>query len=914
MVRRAPRLSVVLPVLLVLLGVGCAAPPGEGAIVDPELPVPARAGSCQVSPLDTVRRVKPCAKGSGIFGYWVIDDSGLPAYEYRLDQLHDQRARYGHTVDPTRTDHFHQLGNQRLNAIAYNDGVVSLVSQERGVTFHDRYEPSREHYGGGFSIIAAAGDDEREVWNTAYRWRPSGALARRRFGAGYYETVTQHDGLRVTHRLSVPTGGDPLLIDEVTLENLRPAARRVSHYEYWDVNRYQAKFQPLRTGGIAQSGDSARRQLNGPFVQSVERDGDVVKASLALREGQSRPGRDRVSATDFYPAPVFAAALDRSPQQVYTDRQAFIGDATIRRPAAAVAGRAGELLAPHPGLEQRTALILRHDLTIEGKSRQRLRFAYGYLPRGTDLRALLARHRDTDTAKTAGNRWRARLAYLAVPDAPELSRELPWHAYYLLSATTRTEFFDTRVTPQGSAYFYLHGFDGAPRDQALFSLALTYLDPSLARANIEQVMRMTRAKTGSISYSYHGHGVLEKALIHEHPSDLDLFLLVAVYEYLAATGDSDFLANTVPFYPRAATPAPPARGKTVLDHLRVAVAHLIETVGRGPNGLIRVRDGDWSDGVVYQRRDKIDVTKTLALGESIPNTQMAVYVLPRLARLLEPHDAQLAAKMGDYAAELRAPLRAQLRGDWFLRAYLRDKRNRPLVLGKTTPDLEAQPWGLIAEDLLTAAQKARVAKTMRQRLDTVLGPALTPHGMVWPAIGQLATWAYRRVDDAYAWRALRAQSLANKATRFPEQWFGIWSAPDGLYSSSGNTWRSVATPMRDWPVMNANAHAMFLLGTLRWAGVEPSGAGLRIQPPTTPKRFALALQLLELKVDDDELQATYHPQNNGVVRLELAPPRGHRLTDATLEGKPVSDFRATSAKLRLKLERGKPIRFGATWR
>ena len=40
---------------------------------------------------------------------------------------------------------------------------------------------------------------------------------------------------------------------------------------------------------------------------------------------------------------------------------------------------------------------------------------------------------------------------------------------------------DAHVIPHGSAYLFLHGLDGVPRDQSLITLSLTYLRPDIAR-------------------------------------------------------------------------------------------------------------------------------------------------------------------------------------------------------------------------------------------------------------------------------------------------------------------------------------------------------------------------------------------------------------------------------------------------
>lgn len=43
------------------------------------------------------RVFEPSDEGGAIFGRWTIDNAGLPAYEYTLDQYADPRAKYANS-------------------------------------------------------------------------------------------------------------------------------------------------------------------------------------------------------------------------------------------------------------------------------------------------------------------------------------------------------------------------------------------------------------------------------------------------------------------------------------------------------------------------------------------------------------------------------------------------------------------------------------------------------------------------------------------------------------------------------------------------------------------------------------------------------------------------------------------------
>jgi len=133
-------------------------------------------------------------------------------------------------------------------------------------------------------------------------------------------------------------------------------------------------------------------------------------------------------------------------------------------------------------------------------------------------------------------------------------------------------------------------------------------------------------------------------------------------EYITATGDLAFLNSSVPFYPKGSYSLPPgAKGLSVLDHIRAAFFHLRDQVGLGEHGLIRVRQGDWDDGICLLDPNPIAVDFTFAYGESIPNSQMALYTLPLLADIIAPFDTDLSGEMKLFASNLvRCDFRAIL--------------------------------------------------------------------------------------------------------------------------------------------------------------------------------------------------------------------------------------------------------------
>ncbi|HEY3289353.1 MAG TPA: hypothetical protein VGK87_04420, partial [Anaerolineae bacterium] len=781
-------------------------------------------------------------------------------------------------------------------------------------------------YSGGFGYV----DDGTEVWATAYRYRRPGVDVTRLFGIGHCDTAATYRNIRVTRRIHAPPGDDAIVLNDVTIENLGTDIARLRYYEYWDVNMQRLKLQWLRSGAFAASGDEARRALNDDFISSVTMDEQMKVLRFQQR---ARTGAEAVAGAvadaDTQPLDVFLASLTGQPVvAVYTNKAAFFGHGGAMRPDAVAAHSAVLNIVPAADESMPYCLVLRHDIELPSGARVDLRYAYGAARPGEGL-AYLGQYTENTGAKSIAV-WKHRLAYFKSANEPVLQREMAWHAHNLLAPTVRYDYYNAHATPQGSAYLYLHGADGAPRDQSLCVLPLTYLRPELAREELSLLLSLTHAVGGNLPYAYCGNGYHSDALgLHTAPTDLDLFVLLALCEYLAATGDRAFLDASVPYYPLGQQP-PESYSNSVYDHIRLTVHHLIDTVGLGEHDLLRIGDGDWSDSIVIETalRElglRVNLDNSRLHGESVPNSQMALYVLPRIAHLLEQRDTKLADAVRLLCARLDKAVMLQWNGLWFTRAILRDIENRPVPIADDWLNLEAQPWSLISgvtERMDKKGVQARLIDNLQRLLDdpSPVGAPINEHGLVWPAISQLLTWGYRNSRPDLAWRSLKRNTFAAHAEVFPHIWYGIWSGPDGLYGidspNAGYTWASPVTPMTDFPAMNTNPDAMALLGMLRVCGIEPSpdGDGLRINPQSPPDRFELDLLLLRLSVRPGFISGEYRAAVNGHTILYVPLPDNALWVSATADGQPVTHKRDTSIALPLSFTKGQTIPFEFAYR
>ena len=195
-----------------------------------------------------------------------------------------------------------------------------------------------------------------------------------------------------------------------------------------------------------------------------------------------------------------------------------------------------------------TGLFLERRLSLLPGESRTLSFAYGYLPAGFELGALLAKYRDDLGAQWARScaAWKSSRVSLAVPGEAWVDREMAWHHYYLRSNLTYDSFFREHILSQGHVYQYVIGFQGAARDPLQHALPFIFSCPRI----VKEVIRYTLKEVlpdGEIPYGIVGHGMRMAAPFR--PSDQELWLLWLASEYVLATRDLAFLDEQIPTYP-----------------------------------------------------------------------------------------------------------------------------------------------------------------------------------------------------------------------------------------------------------------------------------------------------------------------------------------------------------------------------
>lgn len=272
-------------------------------------------------------------------------------------------------------------------------------------------------------------------------------------------------------------------------------------------------------------------------------------------------------------------------------------------------------------------------------------------------------------------------------------------------------------------------------------------------------------------------------------SDPQLYLFMAVGEYLRITHNYSFLKEEIVLYPREQ-----GQRVTVLEALGRAFVWLRDVVRRGANGLILMRNSDWSDSFFHPYSPNI----YNGSAESHLNTAMALAVLPRLAEEIgkSGEHTALAQDLMDELTAYRAQLYMAFMKDMKGRVYApRCYLGEELRFGEDNLCLEPQPWILLMEDFPEERKRALYAAIREKVLATEKLGARTRERPLWNGSGSGedgGIWFAHQgpllmgiasFDRTEARKLLRRLTFRHTAWCYPEYWLGQWTAADSVEST-----------------------------------------------------------------------------------------------------------------------------------
>lgn len=839
------------------------------------------------------------AYGSGHFGSWEKDLHGLPSYRYTCNQLTDPRATL--PVDKewvSPTNHIHQVGNDRLVAVASNYGHVQVRQDEGSPKFLNDYCPEQDCYGGGIGFLA---DGEDLVLSTYYTGKAE--TFDRSFGMGYLQKRVSARQYTVDQVIFAPYGDDPVMISQVTVTNRSNETVRPRWVEYWGCSNYQFSYRSLMESGVLGGSPSAvkrRRDLSARFshhFQTLE-DGkglletqtflgrtpqeeqtwQQTQASLTAKPtgffgGPTPPLPAGTGMEDLSPPPTFLASLDAPVDGYATNaRQFFRGGIEhpqgISTPLSHDLGTQGT----------QSAFFLERQLALKPGESRTLYFLYGYLPNGFTVDALIAKYAADPASlwSRSSAQWKPDAPFFRAPAHPWVEREALWSSYYIRSGLTYDNFFREHILSQGAGYQYQAGIQCAARDPLQHVLPLVFTDPQIVRQVLRYTLKEIQAD-GSIPYGIVGHGVPMPCVYR--PSDLQLWVLWVASEYVLATRDREFLHERIPLYPRQEVlPNDP----TVLELLSRSFTHITTAIGTSKHGLLKILNGDWNDSIVYTHLTPEQRAEVFPVGESVLNAAMATYVFDYYARMLDfiKHE-ELAHHSRAKATQQREAVQAQWDQQWYRRAWLSEKLG---WVGEKQMWLSPHPWALIGncvppehiETLVTSLndlvrRPSPIGALLQSQPDPTMKdePGTGTNGGVFVAINGTLIWALALVNGEMAWDEWQKNTLAHHAQTYPDMWFGIWSGPD-CYHSVRSKWPG-GTGV-DFPVLNMHSHAWPLYSAIKLLGTEFHVEGVRFRPGLPLEEYEYNTPLLGFKKTPKGYSGWYSPTNPGSWRIEVALP------------------------------------------
>jgi hypothetical protein len=391
---------------------------------------------------------------------------------------------------------------------------------------------------------------------------------------------------------------------------------------------------------------------------------------------------------------------------------------------------------------------------------------------------------------------------------------------------------------------------------------------------------------GKITYALHGFGKkLVVPGIHANPSDQYFFVTWATAEYIYITRDFQFLDDTIIIKDD--------EGKGKAFAIKELLGRLIKyalspELGFGEHGMVRVRDGDWNDGISLMAKNR---KKFIKDGESTFNSAMLLLSFAKVLPLVERFDPGLAKDMGSILERVDRAVDKAWNGKWYYRGY--DGQGSPL--GDDTLYLDHHAW-MLQNQALPADKMGVLLENIDKELvarsrcgaaimhppnpkSSILPPGWDINGGTWHALNSLLAWGIRARNPEMALKFLQRMSMHNRAEQYPNIWYGIWSGPDAYNADDaerpGEAFYHSSTPMCDFPFMNNNLHAGFIAAAIRYVGIDARHDRLRIDL-SAGEPFTFTSRVMSIKKGDSRIEVMPGSAFKEAVLLEITLPEGFK--------------------------------------
>ncbi len=696
-------------------------------------------------------------------GSWLFTYNGLPAFEYKGKLPFSAVDRNGKDALLPEDPYF-ILGNYRCTLFAHASGILQFLTGERSWT---RINAASDiNYGANTAKVAVIGKNDDKAYELVglQSLGADPSVTKRFFGTGFarYEYSLGRE-LECQRIISVQPSaaihkGNPAIVITVVLKNKATEKLAVSYEEKVIMNYVPATIQEKKPN---------LRNVAYTHNITTESKQQIALCTVGYKENAflTPHKKDDSNLYDAHPVSVFMHAAEHGGATIKCNKAASAEDALCTTIAASL--QPGETKSFHIVV----GLSYNNDFSIISKQVKEL-FSQADFQQPSEGLFI--------------TQWKKKLPDFPAETNEIFKREMLWNAYVLEAMATYSSYFNETYVPQGTIYTYEDGENISNRDHSQALLPLCYTNPALAKSALRYVMKHS-SYLGEIKRGTGGFGYIEPSIYKE--SDEQLYLYMALSEYLRITKDYSFLNETITYYP-----AEYKQTGTVIELLKKYFIYLRDEVGRGRNGLVKILNSDWSDSFFH----KFSPNLYAQFAESILNTTMALAVLPQLIlQLQKASDAKLApfvTAVKKYHDELSASFLADFGDrDFAARCYLNHGKDDRL--GMDNVCIEPQGYllqipGLSAERKQTIYNKVKSATFSPEKIGFRTrerpmwgGKGEGEDGGIWfslegPVIIGVATF-----NKKEAWALLTKMTFNNFAVQYPDYWIGHWTLPDNINST-----------------------------------------------------------------------------------------------------------------------------------
>lgn len=693
------------------------------------------------------------------------------------------------------------LGNQRLTAFADMNGRVSLLSGERGWARLNAAEPWPLADHGFEAAVNESG--------TLILSEPSTHSPTRTLGIGRITyTWELSEGLILRRKLlALPSS-----------ETRTGATGLLIIWEFENASDQPVDLHLSESVGTAYAPCCWRNPCYNfhrfPIEATAQEETDSVRCSFVPKPPSfvSLGETEDFSIIDSHPPAVFFSALQKE------------GAVQARQES-----------------EEKVRLSWSESLHCQPREKVSTAFVFGYAFSGEEekatrktLKGFWEMH-ETDPCAAQATLWRAQIPEWSETEAAACGLEMQWHAGALLQMAQYIDYFKEVRMPQGTVYDYIFGASACSRDHLQHIFPVPYFAPELAKSLLREICKRTDS-LGHTIHTFEGAGSSPHG--GDYKSDSEIYAFKSFAEYFRATGDASFLTDSVEFYPPQTSQC-----GTVLDRLGRMLRFLVDVVGVGPHGLVRLLCSDWNDNSYLYMKEHYYLSLVHG-AESHLNTAMAICHMGELADALDQLDLdglddRVKNQLSRFITALRSyrkNLLEALQADWpedkpFIRRF---RALKDLRIGDDNMFIEPQSYALgipelgeRREALWQEIQKRLLDKeplgprqleaTYSDELEEAMGGNFgsRDNGGIWFALtGPMIEYLHPFAPEN-AQALLQTQTLTQHAQHFPEQWIGLWSGPDCYESAHSDRAGGVAGYLNPMPLYCAHAHAWPLYNFLR---------------------------------------------------------------------------------------------------